>query len=91
MDWHVTFYNEKVEDETLSFPKGILANLLHIIEMMLQFGPALGRPYTEAMGEGLFRNSCKRKRRNRSFTFLYTQRQRNCYFTFIYQKNEKNT
>jgi hypothetical protein len=54
MDWHVTFYNEKVEDEALSFPKGILANLLHIIEMMLQFGSALGKPYTEPMGEGFF-------------------------------------
>ena len=51
MDWHVTFYNQKVEDETLSFPKGILANLLHVIEMMLQFGPALGRPYTDSMGK----------------------------------------
>ena len=54
MDWRVTFYNEKIENEALSFPKGILANLLHIIEMMLQFGSALGRPYTASIGEGLF-------------------------------------
>ncbi len=61
MDWRVTFYNEKIENETLSFPKGILANLLHIIEMMLQFGPALGRPYTASMGEGLFEIRAKGK------------------------------
>ena len=61
MDWHVTFYNEKVEDETLFFPKGILANLLHIIEMMLQFGPELGKPYTESLGEGLFEIRAKGK------------------------------
>ncbi|ODS30181.1 MAG: hypothetical protein SCARUB_04714 [Candidatus Scalindua rubra] len=61
MDWHVTFYNEKVEDETFSFPKGILANLLHIIEMMLQFGPALGKPYTESLGKGLFEIRAKGK------------------------------
>ncbi len=61
MGWHVTFYNEKVEDKTLSFPKGILANLLHIIEMMLQFGPALGKPYTESLGEGLFEIRAKGK------------------------------
>ena len=61
MNWHVTFYNEKVEEQTLSFPKGILANLLHIIEMMLQFGPALGKPYTEALGDGLFEIRAKGK------------------------------
>lgn len=61
MGWHVTFYNERVENETLSFPKGILANLLHIIEMMLQFGPALGKPYTESLGEGLFEIRAKGK------------------------------
>ncbi len=61
MDWHVTFYNEKVEEQTLSFPKGILANLLHIIEMMLQFGPALGRPYTDSLGDGLFEIRAKGK------------------------------
>ena len=35
--------------------------MLHIIEMMLQFGPALGRPYTESMGEGLFEIRAKGK------------------------------
>jgi len=54
MKWFVTFYSEKVEKETLSFPKGILANLLHIIEMIEEFGPALGMPYTASIGDGLF-------------------------------------
>ncbi len=31
MSWTVTFYNEKVEKETLAFPTGILADLLHIL------------------------------------------------------------
>ena len=54
MKWNITFYNEKVESNTLEFPKGILANFLHIAEMIEEFGPALGLPYTKAVGGGLF-------------------------------------
>ncbi len=61
MEWHVTFYSEKVENKTLSFPKGILANLLHVIEMIEEFGPSLGMPYTAPMGHGLFEIRAKGK------------------------------
>lgn len=54
MEWQITFFNHTVEKETLSFPKGILANFIHIAEMIEEFGPALGEPYTKALGEGLF-------------------------------------
>ncbi len=61
MEWQITFYSVKVEDETLSFPPGILANFLHIAEMIEEFGPALGLPYTKALGEGLFEIRAKGK------------------------------
>lgn len=54
MSWQVTFYSEKVEKETLSFPAGILVNLVHILEMMESLGPNLGKPYTAPLGKGLF-------------------------------------
>ena len=54
MEWHISFYNQKVEDETLAFPEGILANFLHVAEMIEECGPALGLPYTKALGSGLF-------------------------------------
>jgi phage-related protein len=61
VEWLITFYNQKVEAETLSFPAGILANFLHITEMIEEFGPALGAPYTKAMGQGLFEIRAKGK------------------------------
>ncbi|MFH0785847.1 MAG: type II toxin-antitoxin system RelE/ParE family toxin [Pseudomonadota bacterium] len=61
MEWQVTFYNEKVETETLSFPPGILANFLHIAEMIVEYGPMLGAPYTKPLGEGLFEIRAKGK------------------------------
>ena len=54
MSWKITFFNQKVESETLAFPAGILANFLYILEMIEDFGPALGKPHTAAMGAGLF-------------------------------------
>ena len=61
MTWRVTFFNGRVERETLAFPPGILANLLHIMEMMESMGPNLGKPYTDSMGEGLFEIRAKGK------------------------------
>ena len=61
MEWHISFYNHKVEKETLSFPQGILVNFLHIAEMIEEFGPALGAPYTRAFGKGLFEIRAKGK------------------------------
>ena len=54
MSWKITFLNQKVEAETLAFPAGILANFLHILEMIEDFGPALGKPHTAPLGAGLF-------------------------------------
>ena len=61
MNWHISFYNHKVEAETLSFPPGILANFLHIAEMIEEFGPALGAPYTKPLGDCLFEVRAKGK------------------------------
>ena len=61
MKWHISFYNHKVESATLLFPKGILANFLHIAEMIEEFGPALGVPYTKPLGDGLFEVRAKGK------------------------------
>lgn len=61
MPWKVTFYNQKVEAEALALPAGILANFLHIIEMIEDFGPALGKPHTTPMGSGLFEIRAKGK------------------------------
>ena len=54
MRWKVTFYNAKVEQETLDLPAGILASFLRVVELIEEFGPAIGRPHTAPLGQGLF-------------------------------------
>ena len=61
MIWKVTLFDKKVEDVTLGFPAGILANLLYILEMIEEFGPAIGKPHTAPMGEGLYEIRAKGK------------------------------
>ena len=61
MKWQITFYSEKVEQETLNFPPGILANFLHIAEMIEEFGVTIGKPYVASMGGGLFEIRAKGK------------------------------
>jgi len=61
MSWKVTFFNTKVKEETLRFPAGILANFLHILEIIEELGPAIGKPYTAPMGKGLFEIRAKGK------------------------------
>ena len=54
MNLKVTFYNAKVEAQTLDFPSGILANFLHIAEMIEKLGPNLGKPYSGSLSSGLY-------------------------------------
>ena len=61
MKWQITFYSQKVEQETLNFPPGILANFLHIAEMIEEFGVTIGKPYVASMGGGLFEIRAKGK------------------------------
>ena len=61
MSWKITFYSDKVEKETLEFPSGILANTIHIMEMIEEFGRNLGMPQTKNLGDGLFEIRAKGK------------------------------
>ncbi len=61
MKWKITFFSEKVEEQTLKFPSGILANFLHIAEMIEELGPNLGKPYVGSLGSGLFEIRAKGK------------------------------
>lgn len=54
MKWNIQFFNETIRDETFSFPKKILAKLLNIFDLVEEFGPNLGKPHTDSLGNGIF-------------------------------------
>jgi phage-related protein len=60
-NWNITFFNEKIKNDTLSLTDGILANMLKIFEMVKETGPNLGRPHSAPLGDGLFEFRAKGK------------------------------
>jgi phage-related protein len=61
VNWRITFYNKKVKLQVLAFPEGILANFLHIAELIEEFGPKIGMPFTRSIKSGLFEIRAKGK------------------------------
>lgn len=61
MKWRITFYNKKVKTQVLALTAGILANFLHIAELIEEFGPTIGMPFTRSIGSGLFEIRIKGK------------------------------
>ena len=54
MNWRITFYTRKVRSQALAFPKGILANFLHSLELLEEFGPGIGMPHVRPVSKGLY-------------------------------------
>ena len=54
MKYTFLYYSDRVHKEILSLPQALLAEFLAMKVIMETEGPALGMPYTKAMGDGLF-------------------------------------
>mgnify|MGYP001210624820 CR=1 FL=1 len=54
MNWRVSFYNARLQNEILALPAGFVARFLRYAVRMQVYGPDLGMPHTRAMGGGLF-------------------------------------
>ncbi|NLM99356.1 MAG: type II toxin-antitoxin system RelE/ParE family toxin, partial [Campylobacteraceae bacterium] len=88
-NWKVTFYNEKVEQETLELPDTILATLLRIFSMVEEVGPNLGRPHSAPLGDGLFEFRAKgREGIARSIFCLIINKEVVILHTFIKKTNK---
>ncbi len=59
--WKISFFNDKVENETFKLPKSILSDLLNIFDMVEEIGPNLGRPHSAPLKDGLFEFRAKGK------------------------------
>ena len=54
MKWQIKYYNQKLEEEILDLPEGLLARYLRLTDLMGEFGANLGMPHTKALNGGLF-------------------------------------
>jgi len=61
MIWNIEYYNDKIANQILKLPVGILARYLHLADLMQEFGPNLGMPHTRSLGDKLFELRMKSK------------------------------
>ena len=54
MSWEIKYYNQKLEENILALPDGLLARYLRLTDLMIDFGPNLGAPHTKPIENGLF-------------------------------------
>lgn len=54
MNYTITYYNEALQAEIMSLPDTLQARYIGLTERMLINGANLGKPHTEAFGDGLF-------------------------------------
>lgn len=64
MEWPIKYYNQKLEEEILNLPDGLLAKYLRLTDLMCEFGANLGMPHTKSIDEGLFELRVKGKEGN---------------------------
>jgi len=54
MKFTIEFFHSRVRTEVESWPDGLLADFVRIVELLMEFGPSLRMPHSRAMGGGLF-------------------------------------
>ena len=52
--WRIVYFNDRVQNDVLSMPSGILADYLRLTEAMALYGADLRMPHSRALGAGLF-------------------------------------
>jgi len=85
--WEITFYDEKLQNELLQLPTGMLAKFLHYLERIEIHGANLGMPHTRAMGDGLFELRIKAEE-GISRVFYCTVKDKKVYYSIISSKKQ---
>jgi len=54
MNYTISYYNERIRQQVMSLPPGILADYIHLADLIQHHGADLRMPHSRAMGDGLF-------------------------------------
>ncbi|RQR29886.1 MULTISPECIES: type II toxin-antitoxin system RelE/ParE family toxin [unclassified Burkholderia] len=52
--YEIQFFNARVERGVVNLPTTLLARFFALADRMAQYGPNLGEPHTQSMGNGLY-------------------------------------
>lgn len=54
MAYSITYYSREVQEDIMNLPVTLQARYIGLTQRMLDYGPNLGLPHTDAFGGGLF-------------------------------------
>ena len=54
MAYSISYYSREVQEDILNFPVTRQARYIALTDRMIEYGPNLGLPHTDAFGGGLF-------------------------------------
>jgi len=54
MVYSITYYSREVQEDILNLPVTLQARYVALTDRMIEYGPNLGLPHTDAFGGGLF-------------------------------------
>lgn len=54
MTYSITYYSHEVQEDIMNLPLTLQARYIALTDRMLEHGPNLGLPHTDAFGGGLF-------------------------------------
>jgi phage-related protein len=54
MAYSISYYSREVQEDIMSLPVTLQARYIGLTQRMLEYGPNLGLPHTDAFGGGLF-------------------------------------
>jgi len=54
MSYSIIYYSEQVQEDIMSLPDTLQARYIGLTQRMVEHGPNLGLPHTDAFGGGLF-------------------------------------
>jgi phage-related protein len=54
MQYRIRYYSLEVQEDVMALPLTLQARYINLTSRMMEFGPNLGLPHTDAFGGGLF-------------------------------------
>jgi phage-related protein len=54
MGYSIIYYSQEVQEEIMNLPVTLQARYIGLTDRMIEYGPNLGLPHTDAFGGGLF-------------------------------------
>ena len=54
MEYRIRYYSLEVQEDVMALPVTLQARYINLTRRMMEFGPNLGLPHTDAFGDGLF-------------------------------------